>query len=178
MRLPLILAALALSGCGSVVATTVAMLDQLSPLTADPADFAVRIALPDGIDVLPGSAQMTFSGKQNRTTDPISGTFVLARAGDVFRFAENDLAQIRALQAQFAVWEEEDPVAASGSIGVTMEPCIRDAGPDVGDRVSISVQIAEGGVFLPLVRNARLSSATDQETLDQFEPCPEPFTKN
>lgn len=172
MRLPLFLATLALAGCGSVVATTVAQLDQISPISADPADFAVRIAMPDGVDVAPGSAQFSFTGRPNRNSDPVGGTFELARVGDVFRFADDDLAEIRALQAQFAAWELADPAGASGSISVGLEPCKRGAGPNPDSRVSISVQIADGGLFLPLVRNAKVASFTDQATLDTLEPCP------
>jgi len=172
MKALLIASALLLSACGSVVPTTVLKLSNLSPLTADPADFAVQVTLPDGIDVTPGTAQLTFTGQRTPDSPKTSGTFTLARAGDVFRIAPDDLQPIRDLQAQFNAWETEDADQSSGSLGVTVGACTTGAGPTPDARISVAIQIADGGPFLLLVRNAPLLDVAAQDDINALLPCP------
>lgn len=172
MRSFLLTAFLTLCACGSVVTTTALQLANLSPLTADPADFAVKITVPTGLDVAPNSATLLFTGQETPDSEPVTGTYILERQGDVFRIAPSDLALMRAQQAQFNTWETADSDAASGSLSVGIQACGDPSALTLDSRVSVAIQITKGGVFLPLIRNAPLSSVVAQEELDALEACP------
>lgn len=172
MKALLTASALLLSACGSVVATTAVQLANLSPLTADPADFAVRVTLPDGLDVAPGTAVLSLKAQETPEAAPITEDYTLQRDADVFRVAQADLASLRALQAKANAWEAADSEAASGSLGIKLQPCRRGDQLSVDARVSVAIQIEQGGIFLPLIRNAPLSSVAEQSELDALGPCP------
>jgi len=172
MKALLTASALFLSACGSVVATTAVQLANLSPLTADPANFAVRVTLPDGLDVAPGTAILLLTAQQTPDTAPVTEEYTLQRDANVFRVAQADLASLRALQAKANAWETADRDASSGSLSVSLLPCRRSDELSVDARVSVAIQIEQGGIFLPLIRNAPLSSVAEQSDLNALGPCP------
>jgi len=172
MKSLLLTAFLSLCACGSVVPTTALQLANLSPLTADPADFAVKITVPEGLDVTPNTAALYFTGQETPSSEPVTGTYILERQDDVFRIAPSDLAQMRAQQTQFNAWETADSNAASGSLSVGIEACGDPSALTLDSRVSVAIQITKNGAFLPLIRNAPLSSVVAQEELDALEACP------
>ena len=167
-----IASALLLSACGSVVATTAVRLANLSPLTADPADFAVRVTLPEGLDVAHGPAVLVLKAREHPQADPEVGEYKLQRDSNVFRVAPGDIAAIRALQDKANDWKTADSEAASGSLGISLLPCRRGDDLNIDARVSVAIQIEQGGVFLPLIRNAPLSNVAEQNDLDALGPCP------
>ncbi len=164
--------ALALSACTSIVPSTAMQLSGLSPTTADPADLAVDLTLPAGIDVSPGSALMLFSTTRSDTNETAEGTFVLQRDGSVFKVNPADYAELRSLQATARAWNAENADATKGSLSISLSPCRLDAGPEDDARVSVAVRMAPDGAFLPLVRNGPLSAVTSEEQLRDMPDCP------
>lgn len=171
MRLP-ILSVLLLSACTSIVPTTVIRLNSLSPTTADPAGFAVDLSLPEGIDITPRSAVLSFSISRSDTGETQSGDFVLQREGSVFRVAPQDLAALRALQATSRAGDADGADATTGAIGINLLPCIVDEGPVDNARVSVGLRLYEDGAFLPLVRNGRLSAVATDAQIRDMDVCP------
>ncbi|WP_108815612.1 hypothetical protein [Loktanella sp. Alg231-35] len=161
-----------LSACASIVPSTVLRLNGLSPTTADPAGFALDLTLPAGIDVLPDTAQLTFAVARSDTGEAQSGSYSLERKGDVFRIAEDDLPALRALQATARAWKVENDAAASGSIGLTLTPCLIGDGPTPDARVSVGLRLEENGAFLPLVRGGPLSAVASAAEISEMGVCP------
>lgn len=163
--------AIGLSACTALVPSTVGRLMALSPLTADPEAIALRVTLPDGTGIMPGSAKMILE-----TTGGIekSGTFILARQGDVFSVAPNDVDRLRTLQAEIAAVEATNPNDISGSLGITAGPCVVGEGPTADSRLSVGMRLAVDGPFLPLVRNGPLSAMFDETDIATWPTCPTP----
>ena len=174
MRLT-ILAALMLSACTSIVPSTIMQLNGLSPTTADPAGFEIAVDLPDGLDIRPGTARLTFAVARSDTGAAQTGTFVLERReGSVtsFRVAPDDLSALRALQATARAWKAENPNATSGSLGLNVSPCKRGAGPANDARVSVAIRMEQDGAFLPLVRNGPISAVAEPDQIRDMGACP------
>ena len=167
-----ILYAFLLSGCTSIVPMTAMRLSGLSPTTADPADFAVDLTLPAGVDVSPGAAKMMFSTTRTDTDETAARAFTLQRDGSVFRVDPADHAAFRALQATARQWDAENPDATKGSLTINLAPCRVGAGPAANATVSVAIQMEQGGDFLPLVRNGPLSAVTSEEQLRNMPDCP------
>ena len=171
MRLP-ILSTLLLSACTSLVPSTVMRLNNVSPLTADPAGFAVNLTLPDGIDVTPDTAQLIFGVTRSDIDQKQSGTFTLEREGTIFRIPPADVPALRALQKTAQDWGDQNEDATSGSLGINLTPCKRGAGPGANAQVSVALRLQEGGAFLPLVRNGPLSAVATVDQIRDMGACP------
>ncbi len=168
----LLLSALLMSACTSIVPSTLMRLDDVSPTDADPAGFAVDLSLPTGLDIVPGSAMLTFVVRRSDTNQMASGRFALENVGNVFRVAPADLQELRGLQATARQWKAKYGAATEGSLSINLTPCTRGDGPDADARVNIGLQIAEGGRFLPLVRNGRLSAVATPADIEMMAACP------
>ncbi|MDX8346734.1 hypothetical protein SLH49_01935 [Cognatiyoonia sp. IB215446] len=160
-----------LAGCTSVVPTTAMRLNNLSPTTADPADVAVALTLPEGIDVQPGSAILAFAVTRSDLDQTAEGTFTLVREGDIYAISPSDHATLRALQATARQWDAENANATEGSLAITLAPCLQGAGPSDDARVNVGIRLAQDGDFLPLVRNGHLSAVTSVEQLGDIPQC-------
>ena len=169
---PTILSVLLLSACTSIVPLTAMRLSGLSPTTADPADLAVDLTLPAGIDVSPGSAVLLFSTTRADTGETDAATFTLLRNGSVFTIDPADYADMRATQATIRQWKAENEVGVEGSLGISLSPCRIGEGPDDDATVSVAIQMEQDGAFLPLVRNGPLSAVTSEELLRDMPGCP------
>ncbi len=168
----LLLSALLMSACTSIVPSTVMRLDDVSPTTADPAGFGVDLSLPAGLDVVPGSAMLTFAVRRSDTDQTVSGRFALVRAANVYRMAPADLSKLRDLQAIARQWKAQNDRATEGSISINLIPCTQGDGPDADARVNIGLQMTETGRFLPLVRNGRLSAVATPADIKNMAACP------
>lgn len=173
--LPLILAA-----CGAIVPGTAARLATLDPLTADPAALELVVILPDGLAVTPGSARLEYGavrGSESRSgsfvleDQPVEIAVALPEGASVSGFALSaaDAARMRDLQAEIAVWKREG--AAQGSLGLELGGCAVGAGPAPDAVGSVLIRMAEGGPFLPLIREGRLADLLGAEVLAAIEPC-------
>jgi hypothetical protein len=115
---------------------------------------------------------LTFAVRRSDTNQMASGRFALERAGDVFRVAPADLQELRDLQATARQWKAENDTATEGSLSINLTPCTRGDGPDADARVNIGLQMSEGGPFLPLVRNGRLSVVATRADIETMATCP------
>ena len=174
-----ILAILALAGCTSLVPSTAARLATMDPLTADPAALELVVVLPPGLAVTPGSAKLELSA--DRGAEHKSGSFRLAErpaAGVAisegssargFAIAEADVPKMRALQAEIAAWKREGD--AKVSLGMGLGGCAVDGGPAADARGSVLIRVQEGGPFLPLIADGKLSDLLGAQMLAAIKPC-------
>ncbi|WP_341368236.1 hypothetical protein [Yoonia sp. BS5-3] len=163
---------LVLSACSSLVPATVMKLGGLSPLTADPADFAVNLSLPNGVDLRPNTARLVFSVTRSDTQHTEEGIFTLQRAGSVFTIHQSDHDDLRALQSVAKEWNAENPDTTQGALSVSLSPCRIGTGPEPDATVSVAVQVEQGGPFLPLVKGGPLSVVTSEAQLREMPDCP------
>lgn len=170
----LILPFLILSACSNVVPSTAMRLNALSPLEADPAQFAVAITLPEGLDIEPKSARLRFNVRRSDTGETRNGNFVLQRvvAGPaIYQVAPDDLDALRAVQAVARQWKGENPGATRGSMSVTLSPCKAGEGPADNARASIAIKVTADGPYLPLIRNGPISAVSDPEQIRKMGAC-------
>lgn len=159
-------AALMLQACTSVVLSTAAMLNATSPLDADPSGFEIAVTIPDGVRVPQGGATMGFEATNERLQETIKGEYALEQratkdAQTLFRIAPDDLPAVLDFQAKAREWETADPSNSSGSFSVGVTFCKVGNGPALDDTFSVSIRTKTDGVFLPLIRNAKVSAAME-----------------
>ncbi len=173
MRL-LVLAALCLSGCTNIVPSTVMRLAAISPIEANPADVAVAITLPEGLEIVADSARLVFTMQKSDVGEVREGVFVLERVPAqraIFRVAPDDLGAMRDLQATARQWKSEDDDTFKGSLSVTLAPCRIGDGPADDARASLAIRLSEDGVYLPLIRDGPVSAVVEAEQLLEMGPC-------
>ncbi|WP_299744823.1 hypothetical protein [uncultured Tateyamaria sp.] len=159
-----------LGACTSIVPSTLLQLQGLDPLSADPADIALRVDLPDGVALLPGSGTLNLRAARGDGAET-SGSFPVEMAGDVLQVAPAAHADLRALQAEITAWKAADPDGTTGSLSVDFEPCrIGVALPEAG-KLSIYIRLAADGPFLPLVKDAPIDDALESVAQDPLKPC-------
>ncbi|WP_368184814.1 hypothetical protein [Aestuariibius sp. HNIBRBA575] len=154
--------------------STLDQLDQVDPLTADPAGFEVALDMPDGVDVIPNSAMVQFAAQRVDTGDKIGGDFVLQRRNEgaaIFYIAHEDLPEMRNIQRVAQIWEANHADQSEGSLSVDMKLCQRQDLLDMDDTVSASIRLIPDGAFLPLVRNARLSDFLAEADVEMLPRC-------
>lgn len=164
-----------LMGCTSLVMSTVMALDDLDPMTADPAGFSVALDVPAPLAMVEDKVFFEFAAVRGETGDRQGGRFVLAASRDdagrtVYRLPPEGIDAVRAAQQDAATW------AGTGdnelSIGVTVDFC-RTADVTVPDdiRFSIFIQLAQDAPMLPLVRNSRVTEVIEAQELDEIGLC-------
>lgn len=161
------LASLALvAGCSMLNYGTVADLRQADPLSVHPADYALVLTLPEGLDIAPGSGRLLVAVSTDETT--LQDEFVLARdvSGDsaTLFVAKADHARVLAFQKQAKALKLEDPKNASGSLGFHLLPCLQGAGPADDATLSVAIRLGENSAPQPL-----LTGVPVQKYLKQIE---------
>lgn len=188
MTLPrmVLLAALTLSGCASLVPAGLARLYALSPLETDPAMLAVALVLPAGLDLAPDSATLTLGSQREASGEILGGTFVLTEtAGDpafiprdpaasvmFLALADADLPAVRRLQADIARWEAEDDAATQSSLSVGLGGCGVGSGPAADAVGSVYLQTGDAAPFFALLRDVKLVDLIGPDLFARIEPCP------
>ena len=171
---PCLAAAALLTACGAVSLGTLTRLSALSPLTADPADMAVAVDLPEGVGIRPGSARLTF--EVTRGAESVSRVMVLAGAPETgLSVAPEDLAPLAEAQALARDWKAVDPDGTSGILSLTFDPC-RDGDLAAEATVSAAIRLEEDGPFLPLLRGvsvAEVSGLPDPADLPECAAVPQ-----
>jgi hypothetical protein len=183
MLLRPMLAFLGVSACAALVPTTAARLATTDPLTADPSAVELVIVLPPGLAVNPGSAVLEFGA--TRGTESRKGSYVLADVavpaelvvpeGGIARgyaLTDDDAERMRALQVEIAQWKREG--AATGSLGLGIGGCKVGAGPAPDAVGSVLIRMADGGPFLPLIREGKLADLLGPEGVAAIQPCKGP----
>ncbi len=168
----LILSLMLMPACTSLVPNTVTQLNRMDPTIADPQDFAIMIEMPEGLDFIPGSAQLRFMTQRTDTGESRSETFMLEQYEQTFAVADADLVPLRTLQATARRWKAENPDASNGSMGVWVAPCVVGDGPASDARVSVSIRMEQDGPFMPLVRNGPISAVAGSERIGEMKECP------
>lgn len=176
MRLLLLAGVLTvLMGCSNLVPTSLPALRGLSPLDTDPSGFVIRIELPEGVDLVHGSAQLTLSAEQADTGQSLSGTFILAqnRVDEqmFFRVADQDLPALRDLQGQIQSWETEDPETTTGNFSVSLTACSLDGAPKKDATVSVALKVRQDQPFIPLLTKAPLNTVLAHVGVGDLPPC-------
>lgn len=184
MRLPFLLLSLfGLAACASLVPSTLAQLQALDPLSADPAEIQVALILPPGLAVAPGSAQLTLAVTRQSETlneafalvaEPAAVSGVTAPVGataQIFHLAEADVRRMRDAQAKAAAWETEDPDGTQGSLAVGLGGCGVGAGPSPQARASVLIRTGADRPFLPLIRDAQVRELIGPALFDAIKPC-------
>lgn len=170
-------AGLVLQGCGAVVLPTLATLNALSPLTADPAGIEIAATLPDGADIPAGGAKFIINVARTDTGETIDETFILQRRQSsdgrlLFRINPADLDAVRAIQVKAGGWEANNSQATSGSFSIGVVACSLGDGPAADARFSVAIRSVVDGPFMPLIRNAMVSDVLEAagglETLEEF----------
>ncbi len=164
MKALALLACLALQACSTIVMPTVAKLNTISTLEADPAGFEISIDMPDGVEIPTGGATITMNSANSRLDQAYSETYALqlrsAPDGQtLFRIHPDDVAEIRVFQARAKRWEAEEPEVSTGAVSVFVNFCKIGDGPRRDDRFSVSVRAEVDGPFMPLIRNAKVADA-------------------
>lgn len=175
--------ALALAGlaaCSAVVPGTAARLAAIDPLKADPGAIALVVILPPGLSVSPGTAVLEFGA--TRGSDQRGGRFVLddipapptldlpeSATARVYALTDKDAERMRAVQAEIGLWQREGE--ATGSLSLGIGGCAVGDGPAADAVGSVLIRLAEGGPFLPLIREARLADLLGPGGLAAIEPC-------
>jgi hypothetical protein len=99
----------------------------VDPLSADPGEISVVLELPPGLEVLPGGVKLALSAERPGHGS-VSGAWTLDASRDpgarwVFRVAEEDRAELSAVQSRAQSWEEVDPEGTSGSLTLAVGGC-------------------------------------------------------
>ncbi len=171
MHKQLLLSALILlAACGDIVPATLWAAKDIDPLTADPADIAVRLDLPDAVAIVPNTATLTLAARKADGTGAEEG-FVLDLRDDVLSVAQRDHARLRALQARILDWKDQDPTGTRGSLSVHVEPCRTEGFSRQEGRASVAIRLDEDGAFLPLVTDVPLATLVKDEAWDSLEQC-------
>lgn len=174
-RLTAIMGAAALAGCGFVDFATLEEVTDLSPLTADPASVTVFLDLPDGLGILPGSANVTFGALRADTAQsdyeiyPLQTVETDGLTG--LRIAPNDWPKFRGQQMRLRGWEADAPKSTEGTFAVDGEPCAIGPGPASGATASVYLQLASGQDRQPLINDAPLTSWFSTSDLANLPPC-------
>ncbi len=171
MKKQILLAVLVVLGaCADFVPETLRAVEAVDPLTVDPADIALRLSLPDGVAVLPGSARLQMSARQE-TGDSIAQEFILQFEQDVLAVAPRDHAALRALQAQITAWKAEDPDGTKGSLSMFFDPCLANGPLPPDARASVAIRLAADGTFLPLVTDGDVTQLFARGQPDGIPAC-------
>ena len=149
---------LMIQGCGSVVLPTVATLNAMSPLEADPAGFEIAIVMPEGADVQKDGALIQFDMARSDTGETVSEEYALQRRTSsdgrvLFRIHPDDLNAVRAFQMKARVWEVAVPEESSGSFSLAVTACKTNVAVSPDATFSVSIRTVVDGPFLPLLRN-------------------------
>lgn len=157
MRFLIILAAALLAACSEVPMRTLAALNQVDPLTADPAGFEMTMTLPEGVVITDMALSLTLESARDDTGEAISEQVVMQQVarGDtrLFRVAPEDLPRLRLAQATVAQWEQDAPDANRGSLSVFGTGCVAEETVPPDARVSVGLRVEPDGPVLPLLRN-------------------------
>lgn len=165
-------------GCTSVVPGSLLTLQRTSPLEADPQQIAARIDLPDGLGIVPGSAQLTLVGERLDTGETLSGVYTFAvhqGQSALFRFSESEATRLAKQQSTLRAWKAAAGDNARGSLSVDITPCRIAEGPTDDARVSVDLQLDTATGFLPLIRNGSISAIAKPETLQDLTACAVPL---
>lgn len=177
--LPL-LGLISVAACSSLNPVTAYRASQISPLTAEPSDFAVFVEMPPNLNIPAGKAVLSI-GAENKALGVSDYRHYALEQVDVgarirFRIPPKRLDELRAQQATIVKWESDTPRESSGSIGFNLEFCKTGDGPNLDDTFSAYLQLAPTEPPSPLFRNVRVRRAIkatgfEEDAINQIPDC-------
>ena len=147
-----------LGACSTVVPSTLLQMQALDPLSADPADIALQVTLPDGVALLPEAGTLDLRAELPDGST-IGGSFPIVAVGDVLRIAPATYADLRAPQTKINGWKAIDPDSTTGSLSVAIAPCLTGGEIPADTRLSVAIRLEQDGPFLPLIQDAPVARA-------------------
>lgn len=174
---------LLVTACSSLVPATLARMQAMDPLTADPSAIEVALVLPPGLAVAPGSAVLNLGAVSGDarveerfalkvTPAAISGIDVPPGAtASLFRLTPADARRMREVQGQIASWKAEDPRGTTGSLSIGLGGCGIGAGPADDARASVLIRPEVDSPFLPLFRDVPVRQLIGPALFDAITPC-------
>lgn len=174
---------LLLSACAALVPSTLAQMQALDPLTADPSAIEVALLLPSGLAVAPGTAVLRLGALYGAETlderfqlevwpAALTGTPVPDGAtASLFQLTKADAARMRTVQARIADWKAEDPRGTKGSLSIGLGGCGVGTGPARDARASVLIRTTADGPMLPLIRDAEVRQLIGPALFDAIAPC-------
>jgi hypothetical protein len=164
-----------LAGCASVVPSTMARLQTLSPAEADPAGLSVAVVSPEGLRPMPGSGRLILTARRTDTgVQDAVDLILMERPGDAgafgvadgervtyYQLADADVPRLRALQDKLAAWQAEAPDATQESLSVGVGACAEGAGPSPDAAGSVFVR-ADGGWRVAAADRERTAGVADR----------------
>lgn len=174
MRIPVFLIQMFLASCAGLPAGTALYLSRQSPLETDPADFAVRLALPPQVRILPDSVVLSVDVVRPDTGESHSARYVLqtrnAAEGEIYALSDPDARALRDMQTIIRTWKLETDGAAGGSLSLALSPCgLASESTNLG-RVSAWLLLRASGQEMPLLKDVPVSDLVD--TGLAVPPCP------
>lgn len=153
-------AALTCVGCSSVNPFAMARLAQLNPMTTDPADFAARLHLPDGLQIPPDGATLVVQAERSDIGAQREARYAFVSDGEIWTLSDRDAADLRAVQTMVQAWKAEAPDATTGSITLQLTGCAVGAGPAPNAPVSADLSLDGGRSFVPLIKGLTAADVT------------------
>lgn len=165
----LIPAFLFLTACGSINPLTAAKLNQLDPLTSDPADLAAQVTLPPDIAIPAGGMEMYFGATRDGREK--SATLELDQQGDIWRLSPENVRRLESLQHEIAIWEAEDPDGTEGTLSISIAGCSLTSTPDPQGEIAVHLSFDGGAQFRPFITRLTVADMmqqiSDAGTLDR-----------
>ncbi len=185
MMKPTLLVLPFITACSSLVPTTVAQLQAISPAEVDPAAIEVAILLPAGLQPQPQTAVLSLAGRRTDTGEVATMDVILAertltlegvevQPGErvfAYRVAEADVARVRAQQARVNAWEAVAPEATEGSLSVGLGACSVGNGPVQDAAGAVYIRMATDAPMLPLIRRAPIARLIGAAAMESIGPC-------
>jgi len=166
----LLAASIAVGACSTVVPSTVLQLQGVDPLTADPADIALQVVLPEGV-ALPEAAGTLDLRAELRSGSVLAGQFPIKRVGSVLQVADGAHDNLRALQAEIGTWKAADPDGTAGRLSVDLEPCLASDAVPNDATLSVAIRLEADGPFLPLLKDAPIADALNEQADYDLRRC-------
>lgn len=168
---PPLLSLFLVAGCAYVAPQTVSRLDQLAPLTANPAQFAVTPRLPQGLRIQADGAVLTIQVDNHITGDTLSGAYTLVDTNGTYALSAGDADNLKSLQSTAKVWKDNYPDNVRGSLTLGVAGCTVGTGPDADGKIDVDIRFGPDMPDMPLLRGLTVSDLTRKFPNDPLEPC-------
>ena len=171
------IAALTLTGCSSIVPSTLARLNLLDPMTADPAGFAVALEMDEGLGIQEGSVVFTVEVTHSPSGEIRGEDLVLVEDRSetgrlVYSISPEGVQALTTMQTELLPWKETSDGNSVLTLTVVADGCLVDKDSIPEDpRVSVFLQLAAEAPMRPLVQNGALTAMFDVDDLAELPQC-------
>lgn len=166
-----------LSGCGTLVTSTLLEVGALDPFTADPGGFTIGMDTDSGLSLIEGSVTWTFEATHSPSGEKLTliASLEEERRQDgmvLYRLSDADASRLRQWQTDLVPWKETSDGNSSLSFFVTGEGC-RLPGIDLpaDPTIAIFVRLADDAPLRPLARAIPVTEYFAVEDLNGLPDC-------